>query len=80
VARSWTIITWAIIPGSSLVMLVWIVLYSFFDSFEFLHEAQRLYGSIAFWATVVLTVAIALRKFTWLSRFSISHLVSQFHA
>ncbi|KAN0126049.1 P-type ATPase [Russula decolorans] len=56
----WTIITWVIIPGSSLVMLLWIVLYSFFESFDFTHEVQRLFGGVTFWVTVGLAVAIAL--------------------
>ena len=61
-SSSWTIITWVIIPGSSLVMLLWIVVYSFFESFDFADEAQRLLGAANFWATVVLSVAIALRE------------------
>jgi phospholipid-translocating ATPase len=56
----WTIITWVIIPGSSLVMLLWIVVYSFFESFDFEQEAQRLCGGATFWGTVGLTVSIAL--------------------
>jgi phospholipid-translocating ATPase len=63
---SWTLITWVIIPGSSLVMLLWIVLYSFFKSFDFVHEAQRLLGGVTFWVTVILSVAIALRELTML--------------
>jgi phospholipid-translocating ATPase len=74
VPNSWTIITWVIIPGSSLVMLLWIVLYSFFESFDFGHEVQRLFGGITFWVTVVLAVAIALREFTKLSSFAYSSL------
>jgi phospholipid-translocating ATPase len=63
-SNSWTIITWVIILGSSLVMLLWIVLYSFFESFDFAHEAQRLCGGVTFWVTVGLAVAIALREST----------------
>lgn len=62
-SSSWTIITWVIIPGSSLVMLLWILLYSFFESFDFEQEAQRLCGGVTFWGTVGLTVSIALREF-----------------
>jgi len=36
------------------------VLYSFFESFDFAHEAQRLCGGITFWFTVGLAVVIAL--------------------
>ncbi|KAI0266442.1 phospholipid-translocating P-type ATPase [Gloeopeniophorella convolvens] len=56
----WTIITWVIVLGSSLVMLLWIVIYSFFESFDFVNEVELLYGGVTFWATVVLAVAIAL--------------------
>lgn len=76
VPNSWTIITWVIIPGSSLVMLLWIVLYSFFESFDFADEVQRLYGGVTFWFTVGLAVAIALREFTKLSSFAYSSLDS----
>lgn len=57
-------------------MLLWIVLYSFFESFDFTHEVQRLFGGVTFWVTVVLAVAIALRKFTKLSSFAYSSLDS----
>jgi phospholipid-translocating ATPase len=53
-------------------MLLWIVLYSFFESFDFTHEVQRLFGGVTFWVTVGLAVAIALREFTKLSNFAYS--------
>jgi phospholipid-translocating ATPase len=58
------------------VMLLWIVLYSFFESFDFTYEVQRLYGGVTFWVTVGLAVAIALREFTELSGFAYSSLDS----
>lgn len=80
-SSSWTLITWVIIPGSSLVMLLWIVIYSFFESFDFVQEVQRLFGGVTFWSTVVLTVAIALRALTILSAFfMLLTQISQFHA
>jgi hypothetical protein len=42
-------------------MLLWIVIYSFFESFDFIDEVQRLCGGVTFWAAVTLSVAIALR-------------------
>ena len=51
-------------------MLLWIVLYSFFESFDFTHEVQRLFGGVTFWVTVGLAVGIALREFTKLSSFA----------
>lgn len=71
-SSSWTIITWVIIIGSSLVMFLWIVVYSFFETFDFAQEAQRLCGGVTFWVTVGLTVSIALRAFTKLSSFAYS--------
>jgi phospholipid-translocating ATPase len=57
-------------------MLLWIVIYSFFESFDFANEVQRLYGGVTFWFTVGLAVAIALREFTKLSSFAYSSLDS----
>lgn len=76
VSSSWSFITWFIIIGSSLVMFLWIVIYSFFESFEFAQETQRLCGGVTFWVTVGLSVSIALRAFTKLSSFAYSSLDS----
>ena len=48
--------------GSSIVMLLWILVYSFFPSFDFYLEVELLYGGVLFWVTIVLTVAVALRE------------------
>ncbi|KAF8628303.1 hypothetical protein AX17_006006 [Amanita inopinata Kibby_2008] len=56
----WTIMTWIVVVGSSLVMLLWIVIYSFFPSIDFVDEVTILFGGIQFWATVILTVLVAL--------------------
>jgi phospholipid-translocating ATPase len=53
-------------------MFLWIVLYSYFESFDFAQETQRLYGGVTFWVTVGLSVSIALREFTKLSSFTYS--------
>ena len=55
-------ITWAVVLGSSIVMLVWIVIYSLFESFDFIDEVIVLFGGVTFWATVLLSVAIALSE------------------
>lgn len=57
-------------------MLLWIVVYSFFDSFDFAYEVQRLFGGITFWVTVGLAVAIALREFIKWSSLAYSSLDS----
>lgn len=46
--------------GSTVVMMLWILVYSFFMSIDFVHEVLILFGGIQFWATVVFTAAVAL--------------------
>jgi phospholipid-translocating ATPase len=52
--------TWIVVIGSSLVMVAWIVIYSFFPATDFVDEVQVLFGEVTFWATVVVSVFIAL--------------------
>ncbi|EIN05442.1 phospholipid-translocating P-type ATPase [Punctularia strigosozonata HHB-11173 SS5] len=56
----WTIITWVVVFGSSLIMVAWIAIYSFFDTPDFNDEVAILYGGITFWATIVISVVLAL--------------------
>ncbi|KDQ51836.1 hypothetical protein JAAARDRAFT_198713 [Jaapia argillacea MUCL 33604] len=56
----WTVITWITVVGSSLVMLAWIIVYSFFPSSDFNDEVVVLFGNITFWATVIVSVVVAL--------------------
>ncbi|KAI0643994.1 phospholipid-translocating P-type ATPase [Trametes meyenii] len=56
----WTVITWVIVIGSSVVMLVWIAIYSAFDSIDFNDEVVILFGEVTFWASVLFSVVIAL--------------------
>ena len=60
-------------------MILWIVIYSFFESFDFTDEVQRLFGGVTFWAAVVLSVAIALRGSLSRLALCIPHPFSQFH-
>ena len=60
---SWTVITWIVVFGSSVVMLLWIVVFSFFESADFVNEVMILYGGLSFWTTVVITVAACLSAF-----------------
>jgi hypothetical protein len=60
---SWTVLTWIVVIGSSVVMLLWIVIYSFFESSDFNDEVVILFGNVPFWACVVISVAIALGEF-----------------
>ena len=59
---SWTVIAWIVIVGSSLVMFVWIVIYSFFPSSDFVQEVVVLCGEVIFWASVFVAVVIALSE------------------
>ncbi|RXW17346.1 hypothetical protein EST38_g8500 [Candolleomyces aberdarensis] len=58
--RYWTAITWIVVLGSTIVMWVWVIVYSFFPSQDFIDEAFILFGTVPFWTTVFLTVAICL--------------------
>jgi phospholipid-translocating ATPase len=49
--------------GSTVVMMAWIVIFSFFFSADFIDEVAVLFGELTFWTTVVLTSAIALSTF-----------------
>ncbi|KAL6302940.1 phospholipid-translocating P-type ATPase [Sparassis latifolia] len=62
-SRYWTVITWVVCFGSSIVMLLWIVIYSYFDSINsimFVGEVEILFGEVTFWATVLSSVVLAL--------------------
>ncbi|KAF9465973.1 phospholipid-transporting ATPase 1 [Collybia nuda] len=56
----WTVITWIVVFGSTIVMLLWIVIYSFFITIDFIDEVVILFGTLTFWATVFLSAAVAL--------------------
>jgi phospholipid-translocating ATPase len=52
--------TWIVVIGSTVVMWLWVVIYSFFPSIDFIDEAQILFGTVSFWTTVFLTVLACL--------------------
>ncbi|KAG2034818.1 hypothetical protein BDR03DRAFT_1093565 [Suillus americanus] len=63
----WTSITWVVGIGSSLVMLLWIVIYSFLpvntffsNTDGFIDEVVILFSNVTFWATIVFSVLVAL--------------------
>ena len=60
---SWTFLTWIVVVGSSVVMLLWIVIYSFFQSSDFNDEVVVLFGNVPFWTSVVISVVISLGEF-----------------
>lgn len=59
---SWTVITWIVVIGSSLVMVIWIIIYSFFESSDFNDEVTVLFGNVTFWATVIISVVVSLGR------------------
>jgi hypothetical protein len=63
--------TWIVVVGSTVVMMLWIVIYSFFMSSDFVDEAIILFGTLTFWTTVLLTGAICLSEFLGQSRFAL---------
>ncbi|KAG2123558.1 hypothetical protein BD769DRAFT_1470822 [Suillus cothurnatus] len=63
----WTSITWVVGIGSSLVMLLWIVIYSFLpvntffsNTDGFIDEVEILFSNVTFWTTIVFSVLVAL--------------------
>ncbi|KAF7313954.1 P-type phospholipid transporter [Mycena chlorophos] len=70
----WTVLTWVVVFGSTIVMMLWIVIYSFFLSSDFIDEFIVLFGELTFWTTVVLTSAIALAP-----RFCIKYYSTVYH-
>jgi len=60
---SWTIVTWLVVVGSTVVMMLWIVVYSFFTSPDFTDEVTILFGTVNFWAVILLTTMICLGEY-----------------
>ncbi|KZT71083.1 phospholipid-translocating P-type ATPase [Daedalea quercina L-15889] len=56
----WTVITWVVVFGSSVIMILWIVIYSFFNTPNFNDEVIILFSEVIFWATVIMSVIISL--------------------
>lgn len=54
--------TWIVVVGSTVVMLLWIVVYSFFVTPDFTQEVTILFGTTTFWTTVFLTATVCLGK------------------
>ena len=52
--------TWIVVVGSTVVMLLWIIVYSFFSTPDFNEEVTILFGTMTFWSTVFLTATICL--------------------
>ncbi|KAJ6564618.1 hypothetical protein B0H19DRAFT_1141557 [Mycena capillaripes] len=56
----WTVITFIVVFGSTIVMMAWIAVFSFFFSADFIDEVVVLFGELTFWTTIFVTTLIAL--------------------
>lgn len=63
----WTFITWIVVIGSSLVMILWVVIYSYFppsnfftSTGAFVDEVEILFSNLIFWCSVVFSALVAL--------------------
>jgi phospholipid-translocating ATPase len=54
-------------------MLLWIIVYSFFRSSDFVDEVVVLFGNVAFWTAVVFSVFVALGEYFCYLSFVRSH-------
>ena len=62
-AFSWTFITWIVIVGSTLLVLLWITVYSYLTTGDFTNEVELLFSTADFWLAVILSVVLAVGKF-----------------
>ncbi|KAH9910954.1 uncharacterized protein B0H18DRAFT_1218567 [Fomitopsis serialis] len=61
--RYWTVITWIVVIGSSMVMVLWIVVYSFFNTPNFNDEVVVLFSEVTVWAAIIMSVVVALGEY-----------------
>lgn len=52
------------------MMIIYIAIYSLFDTVDFNDEVVVLYGEVTFWATVIMSFALCLGMFIYLLRTS----------
>lgn len=79
VCISWTVITWIVIFGSTISMMLWITVYSFFFSSDFINEVIILFGELTFWTTVIFSAAVALGERHCTFSFMVPLLISGIH-
>ncbi|KAG8692278.1 hypothetical protein FRC08_009880 [Ceratobasidium sp. 394] len=58
--RYWTILTWIVTLGSMAVLLIWIAVYSQFESVDFNDEISILFSTMTFWGSVILSICVAI--------------------
>lgn len=54
--RYWTVITWLVYVISTLLVYIWIPIYSVLSAFPYYGEAEVIYPTFNFWFVVILTV------------------------
>jgi len=72
--------TWIVVVGLMLVMLLWILIYSFFISADFMDKMLISFGSIQFWATVLIIALLALGTYINFSLLNVTAYISLFSA
>ncbi|KAF7303863.1 P-type phospholipid transporter [Mycena indigotica] len=70
----WTVLTWIVVYGSTIVMMLWIVIFSFFYSVDFIDEVVVLFGELTFWTTACFASTVALAP-----RFIIKYYMTVYH-
>ncbi|WVR06439.1 hypothetical protein IAU60_003470 [Kwoniella sp. DSM 27419] len=73
-SRYWTVITWVIIVASTMLVYLWIPIYSYLAVLPYAGEVEVIYGTFTFWTTVGLTWAIAVGPRWLTSAFKQSYL------
>lgn len=58
--RYWTVITWIVYVGSTLLVYIWIPIYSALAAFPFYGESEVIYGTFNFWFIVFFTVFVCV--------------------
>ncbi|OCF37231.1 phospholipid-translocating ATPase [Kwoniella heveanensis BCC8398] len=72
--RYWTVITWVIIGLSTLLVYIWIPIYSSLAVLPYAGEATIIYPTFTFWSTILLTWAIAVGPRWFVSAFKQSYM------
>ncbi|WWC62655.1 uncharacterized protein I303_105252 [Kwoniella dejecticola CBS 10117] len=73
-SRYWTVITWVIIILSTLLVYIWIPIYSYLAVLPFSGTVEVIYSTFTFWATIGITWAIAVGPRWFVSAFKQSYL------
>ncbi|WWC70833.1 uncharacterized protein I206_104785 [Kwoniella pini CBS 10737] len=73
-SRYWTVITWVIIIASTLLIYIWIPIYSYLAVLPYAGVVEVIYSTFTFWATIGITWAIAVGPRWFVSAFKQSYM------